>query len=97
MVFVTLFPLGILQLYESIEHGYYEARAFGFLTNPTNGFLEWLRLPGDIVFVGGGVLPLLWICWRGVRYRVPFVADPESRASFPFTEATDASIPEDAP
>ena len=96
MVFATLFPLGILQLYESIEHGYYEARALSFLTNPTNRFLEWLRLPGDIVFIAGGVLPLLWICWCGVRYRVPFVADPESRASFLFTEVTEASVPEDA-
>jgi len=96
MVFATLFPLGILQLYESIEHGYYEARALSFLTNPTNRLLEWLRLPGDIVFIAGGVLPLLWICWCGVRYRVPFVADPESRASFLFTEVTEASVPEDA-
>jgi nitric oxide reductase subunit B len=26
MVLVTLFPLGVLQLYQSIEHGYFEAR-----------------------------------------------------------------------
>ncbi len=69
MVFVTLFPLGILQLYESVQHGYYEARQASYLTNPTNRFLEWLRLPGDALFILGGVLPLLWLCWLGVRHR----------------------------
>jgi len=97
MVFVTLFPLGILQLYESIQHGYYEARALSFLTNPTSRFLEWLRLPGDVLFIGGGVFPLLWICWCGVRYRVPFVATPKSRTTFLFTEVTEAPVPEQAP
>lgn len=92
MVFVTLFPLGILQLYGSIDHGYYAARALSFLTNPTNRFLEWLRLPGDVLFIGGGVLPLLWICWCGVRYRVPFVANPEARASALFTEAPEMGV-----
>jgi hypothetical protein len=52
----------------------------GFLTDPTNGFTEWLRLPGDVLFIGGGVLPLRWICWCGVRYRVPSKqATPETR------------------
>ena len=71
MVFVALLPLGLLQLYESVNHGYFEARELSFLTNPTNRFLEWLRLPGDIVFIVFGVLPLLWLCWLGVRYRRP--------------------------
>jgi nitric oxide reductase subunit B len=84
MVFATLFPLGLLQLYQSIEHGYFEARELSFLTSRTNGLIEWLRLPGDVLFIVGGVLPLLWICWCGVRYRVPFVANPETRTSFLF-------------
>jgi nitric oxide reductase subunit B len=29
-----------------------------------------MRLPGDLVFIIGGVLPFLWLCWLGVRYRV---------------------------
>ena len=93
MVFVTLFPLGILQLFESIEHGYVEARALSFLTNPTNRVLEWLRLPGDILFIGGGVLPLLWICWCGVRYRVPLVGGGEAHTNFLFTEVDEARPP----
>ncbi len=30
MVFATLFPLGLLQLYESVNHGYFEARSLKF-------------------------------------------------------------------
>jgi nitric oxide reductase large subunit len=31
---------------------------------------EWLRFPGDVLFIVGGVLPLLYLCWLGVRYTV---------------------------
>ena len=47
MVFATLFPLGILQLYHSVSVGYFDARSLEFLSNRTNALLEWLRLPGD--------------------------------------------------
>ena len=70
MTFATLLPLGVLQLWHSINDGYYEARTLAFITQPGNAVLEWLRMPGDIVFIGGGVLPFLWITWLGVRYRI---------------------------
>ena len=38
-----------------------------FLSNHTNAMLEWLRLPGDALFIVGGTLPLLYLCWLGVR------------------------------
>jgi nitric oxide reductase subunit B len=68
MVFATLFPLGVLQLYHSIAYGYYDARTLKFAGNPTNSLIEWLRLPGDIVFILGGTLPVLYLCWLGVRH-----------------------------
>jgi nitric oxide reductase subunit B len=70
MVFATLFPLGMLQLYESVSNGYFEARQLQFLTGETVTLIEWLRLPGDLLFIIGGTLPLLWLTWSGVRYRV---------------------------
>jgi len=70
MTFATLLPLGVLQLHYSINDGYYEARTLGFITQPGNAVLEWLRLPGDVIFIVGGVLPFLWITWLGVRYRI---------------------------
>ena len=48
MCFATLLPLGILQLYKSVDSGYFEARELKFLGNDTNTLIEWLRLPGDI-------------------------------------------------
>jgi nitric oxide reductase subunit B len=68
MVFATLLPLGILQLYQSVGSGYFEARSLGFITTPGNALLEWARLPGDVIFIVGGTLPFLWICWLGLRH-----------------------------
>ncbi len=68
MVFATLLPLGVLQLYHSVGTGYFEARSLGYLTTPGNRLLEWARLPGDVVFIVGGCLPFLWIAWLGVRH-----------------------------
>ena len=70
MCFATLLPLGILQLYKSVNEGYFEARELKFLTNDTNALLEWLRLPGDIVFIVGGAIPALYIAYLGIRHTV---------------------------
>jgi len=79
MCFATLFPLGILQLYESVNSGYFEARSLEYITNDTNALLEWMRLPGDVLFIVGGALPLLYLCYLGVRHTVPRVTleEPE--------------------
>jgi nitric oxide reductase subunit B len=69
MCFVTLLPLGIIQLHRSVSEDYWAARELNFLTSDLNVLLGWLRLPGDLVFIGGGVLPLVWMGWQGVRYR----------------------------
>ncbi|MEO9220683.1 MAG: cbb3-type cytochrome c oxidase subunit I, partial [Mycobacteriaceae bacterium] len=66
MVFATLFPLGVLQLFESVNEGYFEARSLKYITTPGNALLEWMRLPGDVLMIVGGVLPFIWICWLGV-------------------------------
>src|SRR5215469_7945282 len=71
MVFATLFPLGVLQLYHSVSVGYFDARSLNYLTSSTNSFLEWLRLPGDAVIIVGGALPVLYIAWLGVSRRKP--------------------------
>ena len=85
MVFVTLFPLGILQLYTSVNEGYFEARSLKNITSGTNALLEWMRLPGDVVFILGGVIPILYLCWLGVRYMRPYVHEEEPRPAL-FTE-----------
>jgi hypothetical protein len=81
MCFATLLPLGLLQLYESVNKSYYDARTLEFLTNDTNALIEWMRLPGDILFIAGGVLPVLYLCWLGIRHTVPRVTLEEETCS----------------
>lgn len=66
MVFISLLPMGVSQLYQSVNNGYYEARTFAFLTNSTNSLIEWLRMPGDIIFLSG-IIPLLWLSVQGIK------------------------------
>lgn len=74
MVFVTLMPLGVLQLWHSVNEGYYESRTLGYITTPGNAILEWMRMPGDVIMIVGGVLPFLWLTWLGVRYGIKATA-----------------------
>lgn len=89
MVFATLFPLGILQLYHSVSVGYFDARSLKFLSNHTNALLEWLRLPGDSLFILGGTLPVLYLCWLGVRRMKPRTTMEEPRDVL-FTEIVES-------
>jgi nitric oxide reductase subunit B len=86
MAFITLLPLGILQLYKSVDSGYAAARSLDYLTNPTNAMLEWLRLPGDVLFIVGGVLPLLWLALQGVLHRGGHQAEAADDDQRLFTE-----------
>jgi nitric oxide reductase subunit B len=63
MVFVNLFPLGLLQLGDSVQNGYWHARSIDFFR--AHQVIEWLRLPGDVVFIAGG-LPLLYLTAKAV-------------------------------
>lgn len=85
MVFATLFPLGLLQLYASVNQSYFDARTLKFLTNDTNRLLQWLRFPGDVLFIIGGVLPVLYLCWLAIRYRI-LLARPIPEQAGLFTE-----------
>jgi nitric oxide reductase subunit B len=68
MVFATLLPLGVLQLFHSVNDGYFEARSLGYITRPGNSLIEWLRLPGDVILIVGGVLPFIYIALTALRY-----------------------------
>jgi len=86
MLFVTLLPLGILQLYHSVDVGYFDARSLKFITSDTNAMLEWLRLPGDVVFIVGGSLPLLWMTLQGVWHGGRRDAESAARVTEPPSE-----------
>jgi nitric oxide reductase subunit B len=39
-------------------------------------------MPGDIIFIGGGILPFLWITWLGIRYRIKTSPEVPQEGSF---------------
>lgn len=59
MVVTSLFPWGVLQLLDVLRHGYWHARSREFLDAPLVRTFEWLRMPGDLVFISCRVVPLL--------------------------------------
>ena len=71
MAFCNLFPVGIVQLYDAVRIGYWHARAESFIEMPWVHVLEWMRLPGDALFIVGGAIPLLVLCLRGVLHPNP--------------------------
>ncbi|MFC4353302.1 nitric-oxide reductase large subunit [Fodinicurvata halophila] len=55
MALMTLLPLGVMQLFASLEHGYWYARSAEFMQQPIVDLLVWLRVPGDTIFSIGAV------------------------------------------
>ena len=60
MVVSNLFPAGVLQLVDVLNHGYWHARSPEFLNEEIVRMIEWARLPADIIFIAAGVLPALF-------------------------------------
>ena len=59
MVVTNLFPGGVLQLYDVLKNGYWHARGPEFLHGKLPSLIEWLRMPGDLVFIALGAFPLV--------------------------------------
>ena len=57
MVATSLFPGGVLQLWDVLAHGYWHARSPAFSRQGLLLILEWVRLPADAIFIGVGVVP----------------------------------------
>ncbi len=58
MVVFSLFPAGLLQVHDVIVNGYWHARSLAYTASPLARALEWARMPGDVVFIFAGALPL---------------------------------------
>lgn len=70
MIVMSLFPSGLLQIRDVLEHGYWHARSVEYMSTPRSHLIEWLRLPGDLVFIIFGSIPLAIAAikaWLGVR------------------------------
>lgn len=60
MVVLDLFPVGIAQLLDVLENGFWHARSQVFVQGDLFQALTWARIVGGAIFVLGGVLPLAW-------------------------------------
>ncbi len=60
MMTLDLFPVGLYQMAAVVQHGFWYARTNEFVTGPVWVTLTWLRAIGGMIFLFGGVLPLLW-------------------------------------
>jgi nitric oxide reductase subunit B len=67
MVVTNLFPGGVLQLQDVLQNGYWHARSSEFLQQETMRLIEWFRLPGDLIFIICGVLPLVIVGFAAYR------------------------------
>jgi nitric oxide reductase subunit B len=65
MVVASLLPSGIMQLWDVVQHGYWHARSIDYTGAPHSLFMEWMRLPGDLVFIIFGAIPLLIAAIKG--------------------------------
>lgn len=77
MVITNLFPGGVMQLLDVLQNGYSHARSAEFLNQDFIKVIEWLRLPGDIIFILAGAFPLLLAgltAYRSSRGRSEFSA-----------------------
>ncbi len=73
LLLFSLFPGGVLQLRDVVQHGHGHARSIDCLSMPRSHVLEWLRVPGDRVFIIFGAVPLQIASikgWLGVRATV---------------------------
>jgi nitric oxide reductase subunit B len=74
MVLLSLLPVGLMQTWASVTHGYWYARSPEFLQTPTLQFFRWLRVLGDTIFAAGAVALVVFVFSlgrRGLPQRLP--------------------------
>jgi nitric oxide reductase subunit B len=59
MIALSLFPGGVLQIWDVLENGYWHARSLDYTGTRLARFVEWMRLWGDLVFIFAGVVPIV--------------------------------------
>ena len=52
---LSLLPVGLMQTWASVEHGYWYARSPEFLQSGVIDTFRWLRVIGDTIFAAGSL------------------------------------------
>jgi nitric oxide reductase subunit B len=68
MVGLSLLPVGLMQTWAAVEHGYWYARSPEFLQTDVLNVLRWMRLVGDTIFAAG-VVSIVWFVFSLVPGR----------------------------
>ncbi len=78
MCVLSLLPVGLMQTWASVEHGYWYARSPEFMQTGVMQTLRWMRVPGDTVFAAGAIALAVFVIGlrtggstRNERFRVP--------------------------
>jgi nitric oxide reductase subunit B len=61
MCVLSLLPVGLMQTWASVDHGYWYARSAEFMQTPTMQTLRWMRVPGDTLFFLGAVALVVFV------------------------------------
>ena len=69
MVTFSLLPVGLMQTWASVEHGYWYARSAEFLQTGLMQTLRWLRAFGDSIFAIGAIILVYFIFSLTVKFR----------------------------
>lgn len=75
----SLLPVGLMQTWASVEHGYWYARSTEFLGSPVMRTLRWLRVPGDTLFAAGALILVAFV-FTLHRSKKRFEVTPEEEA-----------------
>lgn len=70
MLAISIFPAGIYQLIQSFKYGFWYARSSSTINSVFFQGFTWARVVGDLVFVLGGTLPVLYFMvsrWTSLR------------------------------
>lgn len=89
MAFINLFPIGMMQIYDSVQNGYWHARSLTFTLGYLVNALEWARLPGDALIIVGGAIPIMYLAVQAVLHPRQVVEPKEPGRAALFTEATE--------
>lgn len=69
MVTFSLLPVGLMQTWASVAHGYWYARSAEFLQTGVLQTLRWLRAFGDTIFAIGAVILVYFVFWLSVKFK----------------------------
>ncbi|GLI34162.1 nitric-oxide reductase large subunit [Desulforhabdus amnigena] len=68
MVLLSLFPGGVMQFWDVLTNGYWHARGLDYTSEHLVRLVEWMRMPGDVVFIVLGVVPAVLATALAYRY-----------------------------